>query len=112
MITLSMLLKSWATPPASLPIASIFWDCSNWAWVDCSSSRLRRRSSSRRALFQAAAIWLAKAVIAGTSASVRSSACTLSRPIRVGSTHSGQTIDRRMPRASAARRMPSRISAG
>ena len=35
MMTLSMLLKSWATPPASWPITSIFWD-----WRSCSSSRL------------------------------------------------------------------------
>jgi len=29
-ITLSRLLKSWATPPASLPTASSFWDCNSW----------------------------------------------------------------------------------
>jgi len=30
MITPSILLKSWAIPPASVPMASIFWDCLSW----------------------------------------------------------------------------------
>ena len=40
MMTVSRLLKSWATPPASWPTASIFWACRN-----CSSSRRRSVTS-------------------------------------------------------------------
>ena len=41
LITVSRLLKSWATPPASRPIASIFWAC-------CSCiSRLARAAAAR-----------------------------------------------------------------
>ena len=42
MIAVSRLLKSWAMPPASRPIASIFW-----AWRSCASSR-RRSVTSRK----------------------------------------------------------------
>ena len=41
LITVSRLLKSCATPPASRPIASIFWDCRRW-----SSSRFRSVTST------------------------------------------------------------------
>ena len=40
-MTASMLLKSWAMPPASRPVASIRWECSNWAW-SCSFSSAAR----------------------------------------------------------------------
>src|SRR3989442_8412772 len=36
LITVRRLLKSWAMPPASCPIASIFWD-----WRNCASRLLR-----------------------------------------------------------------------
>jgi len=36
MMVVSILLKSWAIPPASVPMASIFWDCRS-----CSSILLR-----------------------------------------------------------------------
>src|ERR671929_51262 len=38
-MTVSMLLKSWATPPARRPMASIFWAWMSWP----SSSRARAR---------------------------------------------------------------------
>ncbi len=46
-ITVRRLLKSWATPPASCPTASIFWTCRS-----CSSRKRfsRSRSSSARAM--------------------------------------------------------------
>src|SRR5690349_13566358 len=47
-MTVSRLLKSWATPPASRPTASIFWACRS-----CSSSR-SRSVMSREAPVQSA----------------------------------------------------------
>ena len=40
-ITVRMLLKSWATPPVSWPIASIFCTCRIWASAACFSVRSR-----------------------------------------------------------------------
>ena len=47
-MAVSMLLKSWATPPASCPTASIFCDClscSSSLWRSCSSLSLSVMSS-------------------------------------------------------------------
>ncbi len=41
-ISVRMLLKSWAIPPASTPTASIFWAWSNCAWILSFSSFIRR----------------------------------------------------------------------
>ena len=47
-MTVSMLLKSWATPPASRPIVSIFWECASWAWLSRSAASARLRSVTSR----------------------------------------------------------------
>ncbi len=53
-IAVSKLLKSWATPPVSCPIASIFWACRS---ADCACSRAtisaRSRSFAARQLLSA-----------------------------------------------------------
>ena len=54
MVAVSRLLKSWATPPASIPTASIFRD-----WRSCSSKRARSSilaSSSSLSMFSPEAI--------------------------------------------------------
>ena len=58
-MTPSELLKSWATPPARRPTASIFWDCRS-----CSSRRRRSLASRMRASIRPSAI-----TVASTSAS-------------------------------------------
>ena len=50
MMAVSMLLKSWAMPPARCPMASIFW-----AWRSCSSLSLSAASALLRSVMSSAA---------------------------------------------------------
>ena len=47
-MTVRILLKSWATPPVSWPIASIFWACRSWASAARFSETSRPMKKCRR----------------------------------------------------------------
>ena len=65
-ITVRRLLKSWATPPASCPTASIFCD-----WRSCSSIRRSRVTSRRSATWLTRRPWASQTGDSAASSSVR-----------------------------------------
>ena len=96
-----ILLKSCATPPASLPIASIFWACRN-----CSSERLRsaisRSSWAVRSFTRTSRSWLSFRSAFSCSASSRldRASASPSRPISSEPGASFTSFSRRTSRAA------------